>query len=110
MKEFSEYSGPLTIGLWMMSFLGIAIAFSITNRWKELQPNLISSLLRYLFCFLVGLTIWLNSAYAFWLGGFELKIEAVANGKMQSNGWFPPLVLLWTVLTYFSAKPAAEKS
>lgn len=40
----------------------------------------------------------------FWLMGFDLQVGTVQNGDMDKQWWLPSIMILWTVLTYHSAK------
>lgn len=104
----SWYAGPLTIFLWLSSFVGIAIAFWKTNSWKDESHTLLANLTRGMFCILVGLSIWSVSIYLVWMLGFDLKVGTIENGEMKSHSWLPPLTVVWTVLTYYAAKTGSK--
>ena len=95
----------LTIALWLLSFVVIALSFCFTKNWKQESSGFISALLRFCFCLLLGLSFWTISSYSFWLAGFQLNIGTVQNGKMAENWWLPFAISCWTLLTYLTAKP-----
>lgn len=87
----------LTFVLWFFSFALIALSLRNTK-------HLVAKRMRILFCLMVGLSFWVTSTYVFWLMGFELQVGTVQNGDMDKQWWLPSIVILWTVLTYHSAK------
>ncbi len=87
----------LTLVLWCSSFTLIALSHKYTK-------HLIAKRMRLLFCVMVGLSFWTTSIYVAWLLGFELQVGTVQNGDMNKHWWLPSIVILWTVLTYHSAK------
>jgi hypothetical protein len=87
----------LTVSLWLLSFLCIAIAMAVTKHWE-------AKFMRLMFCLMIGLSVWVTSVYIFWLTGFELQVGTIENGKMNDQWWLPSVVIFWTVLTYVSGK------
>ena len=87
----------LTILLWLLSFLRIAVSITQTKHWD-------AKFMRVLFCLMVGLSFWITSVFVFWLIGFDLQVGTIENGKMNEQWWLPPVVIFWTVLTYYTSK------
>lgn len=87
----------LTILLWVVSFVIIAVAFTKTKHW-------LSGLMRFSFCIGLGLSFWVTSVYALWLLAFDLQVDAIENGNMANQWGLPSVVIIFTVGAYFTEK------
>tara|TARA_B100001063_G_C16775524_1_gene564944 strand:- start:2920 stop:3195 length:276 start_codon:yes stop_codon:yes gene_type:complete len=87
----------LTISLWLLSFVCIALTSTKTKHWN-------ARVMRVLFSVMVGLSFWTTSVFIFWLIGFDLQVGTIKDGKMNDHWWLPLAVVFWTVLTYYVSR------
>lgn len=92
-----DYSGLLTILLWLAAWGVGAMGFLHTRRCG--QKGMAVGL-RVVFAVMLTFAVWACVAYALWLAGAPLKIGTIERGIMGEQWWLGPLCLIWAGLAY----------
>lgn len=96
-----DYSGSLTILLWLTAWGVGAMGFLHTRRFGQ---KWVTVVLRAVFAVMLTFAVWACVTYALWLTGVPLKIGTIERDIMGDQWWLGPLCLIWAGLAYIEIR------